>query len=156
MAITQLQEFPEARFGHVGPLLVSIWYSELSLRSIDALDAHQKTLAERYGKVTMISVVSSATKNPSPELREELKRRAPNQESMRIGNIVVVNARGLGAIIARTFLAALSLVQSGLSVAKDIDDAAARAKAIPGQHPEVVASTTLAADLKAFAALPAP
>ena len=63
MAITQLQEFPEARFGHVGPLLVSIWYSELSLRSIDALDTHQRMLAERYGKVTMISVVSSATKN---------------------------------------------------------------------------------------------
>lgn len=47
-------------------------------------------------------------------------------------------------------------MNSGLLVAKDIEDAAARAKALPGQRPEVLANTTLAIDLKAFAMLPAP
>ncbi len=156
MAITLLQEFPEARFGHVGPVLVSVWYSELTMRVVDALDAHQAELVKKYGKVTLISIVSSASKTPPPEIREELKRRQPLQAATRLGNIVVVNTRGLGAIIARTFLAALSLTNAGLTVAKDFDDAAMRARAIPAQFPEVVANTTLGPDLKAFASLSAP
>lgn len=156
MAITQLQEFPEARFGHSGPVLISVWYSELTLRSLDALDQHQTALAAKYGKVTLVSVVSSATKAPPAELRDEIKRRAPRQEALRLGNIVVVNARGVAAIIARTFLAALSLIQNGLSVAKDIEDAAARTRALPGQHPDIVSNARLGAELKAFALQPAP
>lgn len=156
MAITLLQEFPEARFGHVGPVLVSVWYSELSMRVVDALDEHQAALVKKYGKVTLISIVQSASKTPPPEIREELKRRQPLQEATRLGNIVVVNTRGLSAIIARTFLAALSLTNSGLQVAKDLEDAATRAKNLPGQFPEVSANTSLGADMKTFASLSAP
>lgn len=73
------------------------------------------------------------------------------------GNIIVVRARGLGAIISRSFLAALSLVSSEtIKVPATLEAAALEVKRLAGQHLETVNNATLAADLQAFAELPRP
>ncbi|MFZ5444240.1 MAG: hypothetical protein ACOZQL_29860 [Myxococcota bacterium] len=157
MAITTLEEMPECRLGHAGSVLVSVWYSELTNRALDALEKHHLGLAERYGKITMVSVVAGANSNPSPEIRERLKVQSVDMQKKRHANLVVVATRGLSAIIARTFLAALSLLSSeNMKVCSDFEDCAEAVRAVPGQDTEARANTTFGPDLAAFVALPRP
>lgn len=157
MAINLLEELPEVRFGHFGPIYVTVWYSELTARALESLENHQIELAKKFPSVTLVSVVVGATKPPPPELRDRIKARADLLRSQRIGNIVAVTNRGMGAIIARTFLAALSLISDEkMTIVKSAREAAAAAQALPGQAPEVVNHAALGDELEAFVALPAP
>lgn len=157
MPITTLEELPECRVGHSGSVFVTAWYSELTGPSLDMMEKHQTALAKKYGRVTLISIVMGATKNPPPDVRERLKKTSDFLSGQRIGNFVVVLTRGLAAIIARTFLAALSLMNSeNMRVVRTLEDAADEARKLPAQHDDVLNNTQLGADLVAFAALPPP
>jgi hypothetical protein len=157
MAITVLEETPEFRLGHVGSVYVTVWFSELSIAALDALEKHQRALVEKYGKVTMVSVVMGATKAPGPEIRDRLQGQSDVLAPHRRGNIIVVNARGMSAIIARSFLAMLSLIsKEHMKVPSTLEAAAEEVKKIPGQDAETMANATLADDLLAFANLPPP
>lgn len=157
MGVTVLQEHPEFRLGHVGSVFVTVWFNELSHAGLDALNKHQKDLAAKFGKVTMLSVVVDATKAPSPEIRERLKTETDDLAPARLANIIVVQARGMSAIIARSFLAMLSLIsKEHMKVFKTLEEAAEEVRKVPGQHPETVANQALAEELVAFAALPRP
>lgn len=157
MPITILEELPKCRVGHSGSVFVTAWYSELTMPALDMMERHQTALATKYGRVTLISVVMGATKNPPPELRERLKKTSNFLSGQRLGNFVVVLTRGLAAIIARTFLAALSLMSSeNMRVVRTLEDAADEARKLPGQHDDVINNAQLGADLVTFAALPRP
>jgi hypothetical protein len=110
MGVTVLQESAAFRLGHVGSVFVTVWYSELTNEALDALNRHQQALAAKYGKLTMVSVVVNATQAPGPELRERLRTEMNELSSSRLANIIVVLARGMSAIITRSFLAMLSLI----------------------------------------------
>ena len=156
MPITLLEELPEVRLGHFGSVFVSVWFSELTGRSLDALEQHQKALARRYKSVTLVSIVVGASKSPAPELRDRIKASANELRAQRIGNIVAVTNKGVGAIIARTFLAALSLINSEkMTIVKSAREAAEAARAIPGQLGEIVEHAALGEELEAFVAQPA-
>lgn len=157
MPLTTLQEFPEVRLGHVGSLFVSVWYSELTVRAVDALEKHHRALAAKYGKITQISVVVGAQSNPTPEMRDRLKEGAVELQQQRRANIVVVQTRGVAAIITRTFLAALSLMSSeNMKVFKTLEEAAEMAQQLPEQDAELKSQLSLAADLTTFVNLPRP
>jgi hypothetical protein len=82
-----------------------------------------------------------------------MSQQAAEVDGLRHGNIVVVQAKGLAAIITRTYLAALSLVSpEHMRVFKTLDEAAAEALSLPGQDAQTKANTQLAADLADFAA----
>src|SRR5438309_1949129 len=100
MAISLLEECPDYRFGHVGSVYVTVWFGELTLAALDALEKHHKALSAKYGKITLLSVVMGETTAPGPELRERMKVQGPELAKQRLGNIVVVQTRGLAAIIA--------------------------------------------------------
>jgi hypothetical protein len=157
MSITVLQEHPDFRLGHAGSVFVTVWFSELSHAALDALTKYQREIFSKHGRVTMVSVVVNATTAPGPELRERLKTEMSELADMRMGNITVVLARGMSAIIARSFLAMLSLIsKEHMKVFKTLEEAAEEVKKIPGQHAATLANMTLADDLVAFAALPRP
>jgi hypothetical protein len=157
MAISVLEETRDYRLGHVGSVYVTVWFNELNEGALDALDKHQRALVAKYGKVTMVSVVMGATKAPGPELRERLRLQSADQGAQRRGNIIVINARGMSAIIARSFLAMLSLIsKENLKVPPNLEAAADEVKKLPGQDAETMANATLADDLRAFANLPPP
>ena len=157
MAITVLEESPEFRLGHAGSVYVTVWFNELSNAALDALAKHQQALAAKYGKVTMVSVVVNATQAPGPEIRERLKEQSHELSHARLGNIIVVQARGMAAIVARSFLAMLSLIsKEHMKVFKTLEEAADEVRKLPGQHAETVANQSLTEDLVAFAALPRP
>lgn len=155
MPVSLLEERPDFRFGHTGSVYVTVWFSELSSESLDALAKHHKMLSAKYGKITLVSVIVSATKAPDPQLREQLRTQSVELARSRHGNVIVVLARGLSAIIARSFLALLSLMSSEtMKVPSTLEAAADEVRKLPGQDPATRDNTRLAADLVAFAALP--
>ncbi len=157
MPITPLAEFPEVRLGHVDSVLVSVWYSRLTIPSLDLLEQHHRSLAAKYGKVTFLSVVAGAAENPPPDVRERMNRTSEEMAKFRRANIIVVKARGLGAIIARSFLAAIAMFgKENIKVFKTTDEAVTYLKALPDQDEAVRGNGSLAADVQAFVDQPAP
>lgn len=157
MSVTVLEETPNYRLGHVGSVFVTVWFAELDDGALDALDKHQKALVDKYGKVTMVSVVVNATKAPGPELRERLKKNTDLLAAHRLGNIIVVTAKGMSAIIARSFLAMLTLIsKETMRVPATLAAAAEEVKKLPGQDAAIISNARLAEELEAFANLPRP
>lgn len=149
--ITELAQTPECRLGHFESLLVSVWSSRLTVASLDLLEAHHRALAAKYGKVTFLSVVVGAAENPPPEARERMKKTTEEMMKLRRGNLIVVQAKGLGAILTRSFLAAMSFMSTEkIGVFKTLGEAVAEIRAIKGQDAALVAATALEADLVAF------
>ncbi len=157
MGIRVLEECRDYRLGYVGSVLVSVWFSELTSAALNALEKHHEALADQHGKITLVSIVMGATAAPSSELREQLRTQGMTLAKRRLGNIIVVRSKGLSAIIARSFLAALSLFNSEIiKVPATIAAAAQAVRELPGQDAAVRADATLEAALEAFADLPRP
>lgn len=157
MSVTELETLPEVRVGHVDAALVTVWYSQATLRGLEALARQQRALAAVHGKVTNVSVALKIPRTPGPDAQEWLRKNDDELTATSRGTVVVVLERGLGAILARSFIAAASLIaRNTIHAVKTIEEAAERVKAMPGQAPALVADGALAAKLAAFAALPPP
>lgn len=154
--VSALESFPEARLGHVGPLLVGVWYSQATLRALEALEKHQLELAKQYGPITNLSITVKIPKAPGPEAQEWLKRSEPTLRGSSRGTVIVILERGLGAIIARTFIAGASLISSAnMQVVKTIAEGVDRVRALPNQHASLLDDAGLVDALSAFARQPA-
>lgn len=155
MAITLLDETPEYRLGHFGSVFVSVWFSRLNIPALEALEKFHRELAAKHGKVTFISIVVGAAENPPADVRERMREGTAALLPLRRANLVVVQTKGLSAIIARSFLAAMSLMSpEKMGVFKTVEEAVAEAQRIPDQEAMVKAHTTLAAEIRAFVDLP--
>lgn len=153
MSVTELVSLPEVRIGHVGPLMVSVWHSQASLRGLQAMAEQQRKLLAVHQKISTLSIAVRVPKAPGPEATEWIKQSDKEFKDTSRGSVVVVLEKGLAAIIVRSFLAAASLISSNaMQVVKTIEDAADRVKAIPGQAPEIVGDTELIAKLIEFSA----
>ena len=151
MTITFLDETPECRLGHLGPLLIAVWNSKLTVRSLELLEEQHRALHSKFGKVTLLSVVVGAAETPSGPVRERLNHTAEELHRLRRANVIAVLARGLGAIIARSLMAAVSLISAEkIEVFKTTDDAVAFVQHLPGQDATVVAALNLEAAVQDF------
>jgi len=155
MAIAVLEECRDYRLGSVGSVLAIAWYSELTIAALDAIQKHEDALADRHGKITLVSIILGATAAPLPEIRERMRKESSELEKRRLGNFIVVRTRGLSAIIARSFLAAMSLM-STIEVPATLEAAATAVRALAGQNAAIANDATLGAELEAFAELPRP
>lgn len=152
-----LGERPEYRLGHFGSVLVVVWFKEPTVASLDELEGHHVALAARFTKVTLLSVLVSASANPPVEVRRKIEAQTPTLQKLRHGNVAVVLAKGLAAIFIRTYLAALSLVSSEyMRVCKSVDEAALVIRRMPGQDPATRDNEALATELNGFVQLPPP
>ena len=161
MAVELLETLAEGRIGHIGPVLVSVWYSPLTVRGLDTMARRHRELSARYGpKVTMVSIVQRLGSPPSPELRERVGVELEALKKQSIGDFVVLRATGLGAIIARSFLATVALLRGGglvaMRVLKTAFEAGEEARRLPEQLPDIANDLLLGESLEAFAALPPP
>ncbi|MBL8911498.1 MAG: hypothetical protein JNM17_12460 [Archangium sp.] len=105
--------------------------------------------------MTFLSVVVGAAENPPADVRERMKHGSEALLPLRRANLIVVQAKGLSAIIARSFLAAMSLMSpEKMGVFKTVEEAVAEAQRLPDQDEAVKAHPTLAAEIRAFVDLP--
>ena len=157
MPIKVLEECRDYRLGSTGSVLVSVWFSELTSAALDALEKHHEALADQHGKITLVSIVMGASAAPPAELRERMRRQSTELSKRRLGNVIVVRTRGLQSIIARSFLAAMSLVSTeNIKVPRTLEEAAEQVRALPGQNAGTKSDLMLGEDLETFADLPRP
>jgi hypothetical protein len=153
MTIVELVSNPEVRIGHMGPMMVSVWYSQASLSALQTLAEQQRKLIAEYGTISTLSIAVRVPRAPDPEASEWIKTSDKEFKGTSRGSVVVVLERGLAAIIVRSFLVAASLVTTNaMHVVKTIEDAAVKVKSLPGQPAEIVGDEQLAAKLVAFSA----
>ena len=153
MPISIVQEFPEVRIGTSGALVVNVWFSEATVRGIEAIGAAQKSVVDAHGPATMLSISMSVPRAPAPEVAEWLKKNQRSDDPNTRATIVCLLARGLGAVIARSFIAAISLVGGQrLTVVKSLAEAVDETVKIDGKVDRAV----LVRDLEALLALPPP
>jgi len=151
MSILELKSLPEVRIGSMGSVLVSVWFSEATLPGMKAMGDEQRKLIAKYKKISTISIAVRIPKAPGPEISDWLKQSEKEFKGTSRGTIVVLLERGLAAIIARSFIAAASLISSNaMTVVKSYDEAAERLRALPEQDAEIASDLQLAAKLEAF------
>lgn len=138
--------------GHAGSLLVGVFYDDLSVRAVDALAARHLELGARYGGITVVSLVMGLSKPPSLGLRERLLREVPALIQHQRSHVVAVLTKGLGGIIARTFLAAISLTSPAtMTVVGSLRSAVLELEALMQPDELAAHSAELEAELLAFA-----
>ena len=151
MSIELLETRHEYRLGHAGSVLVVIWLTEPTVAAIRALTAHHLALASVHGKVTLLSVIQKAAGNPAPEVREAIREQSAAVREVRLGSVVVVQMKGIGAVFVRSYLALMSIVSTEpLRSAKTLDDAANEIRGLQGQDAATRANATLAEALSDF------
>lgn len=158
MAVTLLGELPgDIRIGHLGSIFITVHEGVLTHEVYSFYEQQQARLIALHPRISIFAVVLGSTSAPHPEVRERLNEVSKATRPNRIGTVVAITAGGLGAIITRTFLAALALVSpESIRATRDIASGVAALKALPGQLPEVVADSTIAAQIEAFVAGRAP
>ena len=152
-SIVELVSLPEVRIGHIGPLMISVWHSQASLRGLQAMGDVQRKLLTQFPKITNLSIAVKVPKSPGPEATEWIKQSDREFKGTSLGSVIVVLERGLAAIIVRSFLAAASLISTqSMVVVKTFEEAADAVRAVPHQVPEIVGHTQLAGEFTTFAA----
>lgn len=151
MSIVELSSLPEVRIGHLNSLLVSVWHSQATIDGLRAMNDAQRKLIAQYGRITTASVAVKIPKAPGPEVSEWLKQSEQEFKGCSRGTVVVVLERGLSAIIARSFIAAASLISSNtMLVVKTLEEAAEKVRQLPGQPADLANDLELAEKLEAF------
>lgn len=151
MVITELKSLPEVRIGAIGPVLVSVWFSEANLAGMRALTEAQRKLIAQHGKISSVSIAVRIPRAPSAEVADWLKEAEKELRGTSRGTVVVLLERGLAAIIARSFIAVASLISSNaMLVVKNLDEAAEKLRALPGQPADITGDARLAEKLAAF------
>jgi hypothetical protein len=152
MAIRLVTETPAVRIGAVGPLLVSVWFEEANVEAMQLVMKHQRRLAaEHGGQATILGVAMTLPARPAPEATSWLRESGLVNDSSIRATVICILARGLGAVFARSFIAAISLFsRKRFFVVKNLADAAAAVRDVPGQDPRLASLEALGEELHEF------
>jgi hypothetical protein len=155
MVITLVKETPGVRVGTCGPLVICVWYEQATVASMKVVWDCQRQVVAQHGSCTMLAVAMNLPSRPAPDVAQWLRdTNAANDTSIR-ATVVAILARGLGAVIARSFIAALSLFsRQRYTVVKSLDEAVAAVKRLPDQDPSVVYFVDFAQRLSDFVERP--
>ena len=153
MEIVELEGTPGNRIGHLGPLLVVVANTNPELDGLEAVAVAQRKLIAEHGYFAMVLFSVKTPRASGPEVLDRIRRNEEELKGKSRGSVMVVLQRGLAASIARAFIAAMTLVTANLTqVAKNVEDAAERVRAMSGLPPEVTGDPELVAKFEAFIA----
>lgn len=156
MSVVELGRLQGFRVGAVGPLLVTVFEETATVERLALLEQLQEGFVRAHPKMYALNVVVGDTvKNPEPAVRETSARLQEKFNQATVASATVLAVRGLGAVIARTFLAALALLARGSTptqVFKTVPEAARWLQALPGAPGELAQEPGLADEVDAFVA----
>lgn len=139
MQVETLFEGHGVKLGAAGSLMVAVYRSASSVEALEALDRVQAGVVARHGRISTLSVIADT---PGSMLRTDEAVRVRSvelgkkYESSVLGSGIVVTARGLSAVVARTFLTGfflLSRSEMPMKTFSTLADALAWVQALPGQ-----------------------
>lgn len=113
MRFALLGEGPGFQVGAIGSLIVTVHTQAASLALIQKLDevmeAHRKT----FPRFSVLALVTGAgIKSPEPGLKDLVIAQEKRFQSALVGAAIAIEARGLTAVLTRSFLAAYTLLSS--------------------------------------------
>jgi hypothetical protein len=156
MAVTELGRLAGFRVGSAGPLIIAVFEETATVERLHLLDQLQTVFATKHPKLFTLNVIIGASiKNPEPAVRDVSSRMQAKYTGTTAASATVLAIKGLGAVIARGFLAALALVSPGTSpthVFKTVPEATAWLQQLPEAPVDLKTLASLAADVEAFVA----
>ena len=154
MEFTRSYESAEGRIGTAGPLLLALYKGSTSVTFLDELDRVQTTLLQKYSRISTISVIGQHTSlvKVDEAVRTRSVELGKKYDGKVIGSAIVIATRGLGAVMARTFLTGfflLSRAETPMKIYFKIDEGLAWLRALPGQD-LVIKTEIFASDIERF------
>lgn len=156
MQVETLFEGHGVKLGAAGPLVVALYRGASNLATLEALDAAQSALVAKHGRISTLSIIADS---PTSMLRtdEAVRQRSvelgKKYEASVLGSGIVVTARGLSAVVARTFLSGfflLSRSEMPMKTFASLADALAWIQGLPGQSTALKTELSVI-DLERFA-----
>lgn len=136
--LNMLGQGPGFQIAHVGSLLVTTHSQAASVAMIDKLEAILAEHESRYGRFSVLAVVTgTGIRTPEEGLKERVIEQEKRFEKAIIGAAVCIEAKGLPAIFTRGFLVAYTLLSSHVFELKSfgtIDEGVAWLKALREQE----------------------
>jgi hypothetical protein len=156
MALTVLAELAGVRFGRLDSLLVTTWYGAATLAPLDVYERLEEQLIAEHGMLTLLTVIVNSPAAPEKGVAQRAAAISARFEKQLRASLVVVLARGLGAVLVRSFLTGFSLASKvPMHTFRDLSGAATCIAGLPGQTPRLEQDDGAAA-LEAFVTLPPP
>ena len=154
MGVTLLGEGQGLRIGSIGSLLVVHFDGRGTLEALDVLDRLEAAHVAKYPRFSTMVVVTGVRLETPPEgLRERSAALDLKYDKHVVGSAIVVKSRGIAAVIARSFVAAWSLITSREAPTKtfrDLSEAVTWLKSLPGQPESLAREGGIEIALSAF------
>jgi len=156
MAVSELGRLPGFRVGAIGPLFICVFHRTATLERLELLQRLQTEHLTRVPKLYALNVITGESlQSPGPGVREKSAALQIEFDDKTVAAGTVLCMRGLGAVIARGFLAGLALISGGskpTEVFKTVAEGALWMSKLPDAPPELAANRSLVEDLEAFVA----
>lgn len=156
MSVVELGRLPGFRVGAVGPLLVTVFEETATLERLALLERIQDDFVVTHRAMYALNVVvGRSVKSPDAEVRDVSARLQEKFNQATVASATVLTVHGLGAVIARGFMAALALLARGSTpteVFKTVPEAARWLQTLPGVPAELAEHAELADEVDAFVA----
>jgi hypothetical protein len=154
MPVLEKGRLPGFRIGTVGPLIIAVFDESATAERLAMLDKVQGEFLASAPRMYALNVITGASiKAPAPEVREIAARLQTKYNATTVASATVLTMKGLGAVIARGFLAGLVLVSRGntpTQVFKTVTEAVEWLQRLPSAPPELSRVSTLAQEVEAF------
>lgn len=113
VAFTLLSEGPGFQVGRIGSVIVTIHTQAATVELIKTLDVALEQHRASFPRFSVLALVSGgAIKTPESGLKDLVIAQEKRFSSAIIGAGVAIEAKGLSAVLTRTFLAAYTLLSS--------------------------------------------
>lgn len=154
MAVTLLGEGPGLRVGALGSLLVMHFDGRGTMEALDMLDAAEAKHAAVFPRFSTLVVVSGVKlEAPAPGVRERSAALDAKYDAHVVGSAIVVQSKGMAAVIARSFIATWALFtkrQAPTKTFRDVNEAVGWLAGLEGQPPGLPFDSQVAAAIAAF------
>ncbi len=103
---------PSCRIAHQGPLVLMCLTQATTVDDLNNLEACQALVVKQYAKFVSLTVMNAGFLPANKAAIDRAGEVSHRFRDFNGGSVVVINARGLSAVVARTALAAFSMISS--------------------------------------------
>lgn len=138
MEFTTVYDAPEARFGVAGPLIVAVYKGAPALTVLEQLDRAQTELITKRGTISTLTVIGElgSMLKVDDGVRQRSVELGKKYEKHVRGSAIVVETRGVAAVMVRSFLTGfflLSRSEMPMKSFKRVTEGLTWLQGLPGQ-----------------------
>jgi hypothetical protein len=159
MGVTVLGEGQGLRVGALRSLLVMHFDGGATLESLEVLEACETKHAAAFPRFSTLVVVTGVKlETPGAGVRERSAELDAKYDAQVVGSAIVVQSKGMAAVITRSFIATWALFtkrQAPTKTFRDVADAVSWLASLAGQPAEMPFDSQVVSAVTAFVEAPA-